>query len=154
MNEITVSAEGIVGAPPAEVYNHLADYRQHPTFLPRAFSDFRIEVGGTGEGTVVSYRLKAGGRTQAYRATISEPEPGRVLEERLADGDTVTTFTVSPHSSGSTVRIETRWPASRGLKGWLERALAPRMLQPLYTEELSLLDRYARSQREPAHAPA
>lgn len=147
MNEIGVSAEGVVAAPTERVYGYLADYRHHhPRFLPSAFTDFQVEAGGEGAGTVVSYRLKAGGRTQAYRARIEEPAPGQVLQEHLADGKTVTTFTVSPHPDGSTVRIESHWPTAAGLRGWMERTFAPRLLTPLFKEELRLLDGYARSQ--------
>jgi uncharacterized protein YndB with AHSA1/START domain len=151
MNEIIVSAEGVVAAPAEQVYSYLADYRQHhPRFLPSSFSDFQIEAGGEGTGTVVSYRLKAGGRTQAFRATITEPVPGQVMQEHLADGKTVTTFTVSPHPEGSTVQIESRWPSPRGIRGWMERTFAPRMLTPVFTEELRLLDGYARARAEGA----
>ena len=73
MSEITVSAERTVAAPVKQVYGYIADYRHHhPHFLPSAFSDFQIEEGGEGAGTVVSYRLKAGGRTQSFRARIAE----------------------------------------------------------------------------------
>jgi uncharacterized protein YndB with AHSA1/START domain len=155
MSDITVSAEGVVAAPAEQVYTYIADYRQHhPRFLPSAFSDFQIEACDEGTGTVVSYRLKAGGRTQAYRATITEPVPGQVLEEHLADGKTVTTFTVTPHPDGSVVRIESQWASPEGLRGWMERTLAPRILTPVFTEELRLLDGYARSRAEGAKAYA
>lgn len=147
MPEIAVSAEQAVAAPVEQVYSYIADYRNHhPHFLPGAFSDFQVEEGGEGAGTVVSYRLKAGGRTQSYRARIAEPAPGHTLEEHLADGKTVTTYTVSRDPTGSLVRIETRWPSAGGPRGWIERTLAPRMLTPLFEEELRLLDRYARAQ--------
>jgi hypothetical protein len=155
MSDITVSAEGVVAAPAEQVYTYIADYRQHhPRFLPSAFSDFQIEAGGEGAGTVVSYCLKAGGRTQAYRATITEPVPGQVLEEHLADGKTVTMFTVLPHPEGSTVHIESRWASPRGIRGWMERTFAPRILTPLFEEELRSLDGYARARAEGTKAYA
>lgn len=55
----------------------------------------------------------------------------------------MTTFTVSPGPTGSLVRIETRWPSAGGPRGWVERTLAPRVLRPLFEEELQLLDSYA-----------
>jgi hypothetical protein len=155
VSEITVSTEGVVAAPTDQVYTYIADYRHHHShFLPNAFSDFQIEEGGKGEGTVVRYRLKAGGRTQSYQARIAESAPGQTLEEHLADGKTVTSFTVSPNPAGSLVRIETRWPGASGPRGWMERAFAPRMLRPLFEEELRLLDRYARGQEQKAGATA
>lgn len=92
---------------------------------------------------MVSYRLRAGGRERHYRARIDEPEPGRVLTETLEDGKT-TTFTVTPGEGGTLVRIETRYRAG-GPLGWMEGLLAPRILEPLYKDELERLDAYARS---------
>jgi len=79
---IAVSAEGTVEAPADTVYRYIAEMREHhPRFLPPAFSDFRVESGGVGAGTILRYKLTAGGRTRAYRTKIAEPEPGRVLTE-------------------------------------------------------------------------
>lgn len=147
MAEVRVSAEHVIPAPPEQVYSYIADFqRHHPHFLPPAFSSFHVEEGGVGAGTVVSYRLKAGGRNRAYRARIGEPEPGRVLTETLSDANTLTTFTVEPDSGGSRVRIETRWDSARGFEGWMERTFAPRVLRRLYADELTRLDAYAGAQ--------
>jgi uncharacterized protein YndB with AHSA1/START domain len=146
MAEIHAAAERIISGSPEEVYTYIADHeRHHPNFLPSAFSHFRVEQGGVGAGTVVSYRLKAAGRERHYRARIDEPEPGRVLTETLEDGKT-TSFTLTPCEEGTLVRIETRY-RSGGALGWVERLLAPRVLQPLYEDELERLDAYARTQR-------
>ena len=40
------------------------------------------------------------------------------------------------------VHILTEW-TSGGLRGWVESILAPRMLEPLYREELEILQRVA-----------
>lgn len=75
---------------------------------------------------------------------MDEPEPGRVLTEREIGGNLVTTFTVDalPHGC-SRVTIATTWDTP-GLRGLVERLVAPRMLRRLYTDELTLLDRYVR----------
>jgi uncharacterized protein YndB with AHSA1/START domain len=146
MAEIYVAAEGHVAAPPEQVYTYIADHQQHhPNFLPPAFSDYRVETGGVGAGTVVSYKLKLGGKDRPGRARIAEPEPGRVITETLTDSDYVTTFTVIPDGDGTRVRIETRGRTS-GIAGAIERFIVPRLLQPLYADELERLDRYAQSQ--------
>ena len=68
MAEIRVSAERSIAAPAARVYRLIADYREHhPRFLPPAFSDFQVERGGVGAGTVIRFRLAAGGRNRAHR---------------------------------------------------------------------------------------
>ena len=84
-------------APADVVYRYVADMREHhPHFLPPAFSDFRVESGGVGTGTITRFKMTAGGRTREYRMKVAEPEPGRVLTVSDADSSAVTTFTVSP----------------------------------------------------------
>ncbi len=83
MGKIVVCAERVVDAPADAVYRYVADMRDHhPRFLPPAFSDFRVESGGTGAGTITRFTVTAGGRTREYRMKVDEPEPGRVLTAR------------------------------------------------------------------------
>lgn len=143
MAEISVSTESTVAAPAERVYRIIADYaRHHPHILPPAIHDLVIEEGGIGEGTVIRFQTTLGGRTQRHRARIGEPEPGKILQEDALERDLVTTFTVTPEGAGSRVRIETIW-STPGLRGIVERLLAPRMLRTVYTEELLRLNRYA-----------
>jgi uncharacterized protein YndB with AHSA1/START domain len=143
---LLVSAERTIAAPAEVVYRCIADYRQHhPRILPPAFSDFVVEEGGAGAGTVIRFRVRAGGRTRAFHQRVEEPEPGRVLIERGIDSGESTTCTVTPEGSGCRVRIDTSFPASAGLRGFVERLLAPRILRPIYQDELDRLERYAQS---------
>ena len=91
VSELRVVAERAVGAPAEQVYRLIADFdRHHPRFLPSAFSEFRVEEGGVGAGTVHSFRMTAGGRARSFRMRVAEPEPGRVLtesDEHSVDGD-------------------------------------------------------------------
>jgi Polyketide cyclase / dehydrase and lipid transport len=145
--QITVAAERSIDAPAAHVYRLIRDYRQHhPNFLPPPFNDFEVECGGVGAGTVASFTLNVGGRTTAYRIRVGEPQPGRMLIESDAARRVLTTFTVDRDpSGGSRVRIQTRWFA-RGVGGFVERLVAPRLLSRVYRRELELLDRYARGE--------
>jgi uncharacterized protein YndB with AHSA1/START domain len=142
MARIDVVEEGRVGAPPDVVYRCIADHEQHRKFLPPAFSDFRIESGGVGAGTVTTFKVKAGGGSRAFRMRVEEPEPGRLMTESDANSDLVTTWTVTPDGEGSLVEIATTWDA-KGIVGFFERLLAPRAMRSLYAEELELLDGYA-----------
>jgi len=145
---IAVSAEGTVEAPADTVYRYIADMREHhPRFLPPAFSDFRVESGGVGAGTILRYKLTAGGRTREYRTKIAEPEPGRVLTESDTGSGAVTTFTVSPQGAASLLQISSAWDGAGGIGGLLERMFAPRVLRAIYTDELTRLDAYARERR-------
>jgi hypothetical protein len=147
MGTIEVSAERAIGAPAEAVYGYIADMREHhPKFLPPAFSDFEVETGGIGAGTVNRFTLTAGGRTRKYRTQVAEPEPGRVLTESDTGSSSVTTFAVTPAGSGSTVRITTTWQGAGGVGGFFERMFAPRVLRGIYADELNRLDAYARAQ--------
>jgi uncharacterized protein YndB with AHSA1/START domain len=142
-----ISAERAVEAPPETVYGYIADMREHhPHFLPPAFSDFRVESGGVGAGTVARYKMTAGGRTREYQMKVAEPEPGRILTESDTGSSAVTTFTVSPQGTASLVQISTTWDGAQGIGGFFERMFAPRVMRAIYLDELNRLDAYAREQ--------
>ena len=146
-NPLRASAEREISAPARRVYHYIADFRQHHhRFLPPAFSDFTVEIGGVGAGTVTRFSANLGGRRRTIRTRVAEPEPGRVLTETEVDTGMTTTFTVTPVGKTCRVQIETRWQPAPGLGGLLERLLAPGLLRSLYAEELYRLDRYAREQ--------
>ena len=148
MATIHVSAERTIEAPASDVYRYVADMREHhPHFLPEAFSDFTVETGGVGAGTVARFKLEAGGRTREYRMQVAEPEPGRVLTESDTESSLVTTFTIEPDGEQSQVRIATTWEGAGGVGGFFERTFAPRVLRRLYDDELERLDAYARARR-------
>src|SRR5437899_58001 len=86
------------------------------------------------------------GSTTHFRAVVTEPDPGRVLVERNIEGsDSVTTFIVEPGATAdeSTVTIETVFALKPGLAGTIEKFLTPRILRPMYAEELRRLERVA-----------
>ena len=153
MGTIRVSADGAVGAPPEQTFRYLADMREHHhRFLPPAFSGFVVESGGVGAGTVVRFKVTAGGRTREYRMEVSEPEPGRVMREADTNSSLVTTFTVTAEGSASRVRIATEWEGAGGIGGFFERTFAPRVMRGIYADELARLDAYARAEAGPGSA--
>jgi uncharacterized protein YndB with AHSA1/START domain len=147
MAMIEVSAARVVGAPAETVYRLIADHEHHARFLPPNFSDFRVESGGVGAGTVTRFKLTAGGRTREYRMQVAEPEPGRVLTESDTESSLVTTWTVEPEGDQARVEIATRWEGAGGIGGFFERLFAPRVMRGLYADELERLDAYAREQQ-------
>jgi hypothetical protein len=132
------------------VYNIIADYHHgHPLILPKPyFISLRVEQGGFGEGTIISFDMKVAGKRQTFRAAITEPEPGRVLvETNLGQEGAVSTFAIEPRDSGqgSKVTITTEGVIEReGMAGTLERILTTKYLQRIYKKELRLLDALAR----------
>jgi len=148
MAKIVVSAERTVEAPADAVYRYVADMREHhPRYLPAAFSDFQVESGGTGAGTVTRFKVTAGGRTREYRMRVDEPEPGRVLTESDTGSSLVTTTTVGPRDGASLVQIRTTWDGAGGIGGVFERMFAPRVMRGIYADQLERLNAYAREQR-------
>lgn len=144
MATVTASAERRLTVPADVAYRCLADMTEHhPRILPSAFSDFTVEEGGVGAGTVVSYTFQAGGRVRQYRMVVAEPDPGRVLTESDTGSSLVTTFTVDPDGEGCRVRIVTTWTGAGGIGGFFERRFAPRALERIYATELDNLQRYA-----------
>lgn len=137
-----IAATALIPSPPADVYAVLADYHDgHALIIPRPpFVSLAVEQGGTGAGTVIRVETRVMGRTQGFRAVVSEPDPGRVLVETNSTGF-VTTFTVEPRDGGlqSQVTISTMPPARRwpleAVEGWIMR----RFLRPVFARELALL---------------
>jgi uncharacterized protein YndB with AHSA1/START domain len=147
MAKVEASAERTIDAPADAVYGYLADMNQHPRFLPPAFSDFKVEEGGVGAGTVTSFVITAGGRQRSYRTRITEPVPGRTLVESDTKSSLVTTFNVEPQGDKSLVRISTRWDGASGIGGFFERTFAPRAMHRMFLDELERLNGYALDQR-------
>jgi len=145
MAPIRVNAERLIDAPADVVYGCLADMEQHRHFLPPAFSDFRVEEGGHGAGSLTRFKVTAGRRTREYRMRVEEPEPGRVLTESDQGSSLVTTFTVDPEGERARVRISTTWEGAGGVGGVFERLFAPRVMRGIYADELERLNDYARA---------
>jgi len=149
MSTLYVAAERNIDAPVSMVLAVLRDFDgHHRKILPAAFSNLVVEEGGHGAGTVISFDITLGARTESARARVEEPDMG-VIEEHLIGREMVTTFTVRQEGSGAKTRIETRWQPTRGLAGLLERLFAPRMLQQIYRDELVNLNVVAGSLRVP-----
>lgn len=126
----------------ARVYVTVADYRKHhPKILPPSFRNLRVEVGGVGAGTVVTFETRGLLGWRPWRMVVDESEPGRVLTERVPDTGQLTTFTVEPDGTGCTATIESRWPTRNPVE-WL---LMPILARWVFADELARLDRYAAS---------
>lgn len=147
MAKVEASAERTIDAPPDAVYRYIADMHQHAQFLPPEFSDFQVEEGGVGEGTVTTFTVTAGGRTRHYRMRVSEPAPGRTLVESDANSSLVTTYNVEPQGGTSLVRISTNWDGASGIGGFFERTFAPKAMHRIYATALDRLNAYARDRQ-------
>lgn len=144
MSAISVAAVRSMAAPATIVYSILSDYHAgHPSILPDAFTRLEVLEGGTGAGTRIEFDLKLAGRINTTIAEVDEPEPGRILREVEVERGLVTVFTVDSTSADRcAVEIRTTW-TGQGLMGLIERLLAPRMLKPLYDQQLENLEKQA-----------
>lgn len=142
------SASRRIAAPASAVYGIVADYRHgHQLILPRPpFIAMTVEQGGIGAGTVVAVQMKLMGLLQSFRASVEEPEPGRVLRETIETTGVVTTFTIDPSGPGECVAtIATETVVYEGVMGRVQGWLTVRLLRPVYLKELALLEARARS---------
>jgi hypothetical protein len=131
------------------VYNILADYRDgHPSILPeKYFQALKVERGGFGAGTVISFNMRVGNQLQAFRAEISEPIPGQVLlEQNLDQTDAQTRFEVVPvgEALSKVTFITTGQTRRQGLLGYIERLVTEMFLKRVYREELQKLSEFAK----------
>ncbi len=122
MAQILVSAEKTVNAPADTVFGYVRDMREHPNFLPSAFSDFQVESGGVGPGTITRFTVTAGGRSRNYRMKVDEPEPGRIITESDTGSSLVTKTTVTSMHDGVSARGDRHDLAGRGRNRRLLRA--------------------------------
>ena len=139
MPRIFAWSRGTIHAAPQAVYEILADYRgSHAAILPAEhFSDYEVEEGGRGDGTVIRFQFRMLGNTTSHHAVVKERLPGRQLTETDTRTGSVTTFTVLPAQggAGTELTISTQWDTP-GLRGWAERFIAPRALRRVYQAEM------------------
>lgn len=153
MSRVTAQSERIIEAPAQEVYAALIDYQnKRPSLLTPNFLDYAVEKGGVGEGTVVSYRLQAGGRERPYRMQVTEPAKGQTLMEKDLNSSLSTTWTLTPMQGGraTKVQVTTSWEGSSGMGGFFERTFAPMGLRRIYNQMLSQLAQTVQNQQSGA----
>jgi hypothetical protein len=157
MNTYQIQISARIHAPANVVYAIIADYcNGHPQILPSYFSNLVVEEGGTGAGTRIRFDMTLMGNKQSYRATITEPEPGRVLvEDNGPEAGSVTTFTVAPAAQGveAQVTITTQFTQRPGLAGWIERFMIGLFLPRVYSQELQLLEEVAQQRQQAGMSP-
>ena len=146
MNQYEVAVSRVIDAPPAAVYGVFADYHHgHAAVLPKPyFTEMIVEKGGRGAGTEITVHMSVLGNKVTYHMVVTEPEPGRVLQEEDKAAAVVTTFTVEPVNNGqaSNVTIYTRAQTAPGIRGFLEKLITPPISRKIYNEELDLVEKH------------
>ncbi|PRX45504.1 polyketide cyclase/dehydrase/lipid transport protein [Prauserella shujinwangii] len=146
MGQVTATAERTIDAPAEQVRALVADYAEtRPKILTEHYRDYEVTEGGQGAGTVVRWKLQATSkRVRDVVATVSEPEPGTLVETD-ANSSMVTTWTVREAGARSLVRIQTSWQGASGIGGFFEKTFAPAGLKRIHDGVLANLDARARS---------
>ncbi len=142
MTDVVATAERIVRAPADRTLTALADYEVvRPRLVTEKFRDYRVESGGRGAGTRVSWRFAAT-RTRVREQVMVVTRPTEnTLVETDQNSTLVTMWTVHPTDAGlTTVRVRTSWEGASGLGGFFERTFAPKGLRRVYDRMLERLD--------------
>ncbi|WP_235735902.1 SRPBCC family protein [Nocardioides alcanivorans] len=139
MGNVTATAEHTTSAAPEQVLAALADYSDvRPAILPGNYSDYTVQEGGTGAGTVVSWKLQAT-KSRVRDVLVDVTTTDDSVTETDRNSTMVTTFRVAPEGSGSKVVATTTWQGASGIGGFFERTFAPLGLRRIHGELLEKL---------------
>lgn len=139
MAQVTASVDVTVAAPPADVLAALADYVDvRPAILPEAYSGYEVLENGTGDGTVVTWRLQATKKRVRHVIADVAVTPDAVVETDR-NSTMITTFSVAPDGAGSKVTARTTWEGAGGIGGFFEKTFAPIGLGRIHGELLANL---------------
>jgi hypothetical protein len=146
MAVIKVETGRDVAAPPQHVFACIADFAtRRPRWLPPNYSDLTVEHGGSGDGTLVRYRLKVGPRERLYHMQIREPEPGQTVLEEDTESSMRIRWSVTPRGAESHVTVTGQWQGAGGIGGFMERMFAPGGFRHMLDDALARLAQYATS---------
>lgn len=142
MGQVTATAEATIAAAPEQVLAALSDYTTvRPAILTRHYTDYAVQEGGTGAGTVVAWKLHATEkRTRDVAADVLTTSSSVTESDR--NSSMVTTYQVSPSGSGAQVVVTTTWTGASGIGGFFERIFAPKGLRAIHEELLGNLAKH------------
>jgi hypothetical protein len=139
MGQVSAASSVEINATPEIVLAAVADYETvRPKILSSHYSEYKVITGGQGQGTVVRWKLQATEkRVRDVQSTVDVA--GHTVIEKDANSSMVTTWTVAPAGTGSTVTTKTTWQGAGGVKGFFEKTFAPLGLKKIQTIVLANL---------------
>jgi hypothetical protein len=139
MGQVSASSTVLINAAPEAVLAAVADYQTvRPKILSAHYSGYQVLEGGQGEGTVATWKLQATeSRVRDVKAEVDVA--GHSVIEKDANSTMVTTWTVAPAGTGSSVTTKTAWTGAGGVKGFFEKTFAPLGLRKIQAEVLENL---------------
>lgn len=142
MAQVEATTQREIAAKPDEVFEALADYSgTRQKVLPEHFSEYEVREGGTGEGTLVHWKLQATSkRVRDCLLEVTEPADDELVEKDR-NSSMVTTWRVTPGGSEGTSRVvvTTVWDGAGGIGGFFEKTFAPKGLGRIYDAMLAKL---------------
>lgn len=139
MGQVTATTEITVPSDPATTVAALADYQVvRPAILTDRYTDYAVESGGVGTGTVATWRLHATEkRVRHVVADVVADASGVTETDR--NSSLVTRYAVSADGAGSRVVVTTTWDGAGGIGGFFERTFAPKGLARIHDGVLANL---------------
>lgn len=139
MAQVSASSSIQLAAAPEKVLAALSDYETvRPRILSDHYRDYRVVSGGQGDGTIVHWLLQATEkRVRDVQAKVTTS--GSTITETDANSSLVTTWSVVPNGTGSTVVTLTQWNGAGGIGGFFEKTFAPIGLRKIQQQVLENL---------------
>lgn len=124
MNQVHAFAERVLPVPVARARAAVADYRgvRARIAAPR-LRGYEVLSGGVGAGTVLRW-TQGFGRARDCLVEVSAPRPGTLVEADRRSTQ-VLTWTVDGSDELASVRVVVTWEGGHGLRGLVERVVAP-----------------------------
>jgi ribosome-associated toxin RatA of RatAB toxin-antitoxin module len=139
-----VKVEQMIHASHQQVYNIIIDMEEHRRILPKPFESLDVLQGGNGAGTVFRLKMNVMGNRSSLEMTITEPEPGRIVQERDETAGVTTTWKLTPIEGEDRclLQLTSEFRRKPGIAGMLERILVPPMIRSIYRQELHNINEY------------
>ena len=139
MSQVTATTEATLPATPEAALVALADYVDtRPAILTDRYTDYAVQSGGIGDGTVVTWRLHA--TEKRVRHVVADVTTDATsVTETDRNSSLVTRYVVSPAGDGSRVVVTTTWDGAGGVGGFFERTFAPKGLARIHDGVLANL---------------
>ena len=139
MGQVSAASTVLIDAAPEAVLAAVADYRNvRPKILSPQYSEYQVLEGGQGRGTVAKWKLQAT-KSRVRDVQVAVDVAGHTVIEKDANSSMVTTWTVAPAGTGSSVTTKTTWTGAGGVKGFFEKTFAPLGLRKIQAEVLENL---------------
>ncbi len=149
MKTYEVTVECIIDAAHPQVYNIVIDMEEHRRILPKQFESLVVLEGGKGAGTIFRLNMNVMGNRSSLEMIISEPEPGRIVQERDEAAGVTTTWRLAPIEGSERCRIEltSEFRSKPGIAGMLERLIVKPVIRSIYRRELYNMNEYVTKRR-------